>query len=230
MILGIGTAVVYVLCAGVFFTARIRKNSRAKRFFYAAHKPLGNMLLLLALVHLAFAVRLFRQRPVWIFITGIGMLLCAAAAKATGAAKKNRKAAVLLHRLSACIMAALLTAHIAFCVTGLQEYKSEIAAVSVGTVALSEVADGTYEGDCDVGYIYAKVRVRVAGGRIETIDLLEHRNERGAAGEGVIGRILEEQRADVDAVSGATNSSRAIEKAVENALESGIPGWPEKTN
>ena len=69
-----------------------------------------------------------------------------------------------------------------------------------------------------MGYIYAKVRVAVKGGEIASIDLLEHRNERGAAGEGVLERIVSEQNVGVDAVSSATNSSRVIEKAVENAL------------
>jgi len=50
------------------------------------------------------------------------------------------------------------------------------------------------------------------------IDLLEHRNERGAAGEGVLERMLDAETTAVDAVSGATNSSRVIQRAVEDAL------------
>ena len=34
----------------------------------------------------------------------------------------------------------------------------------------------------------------------------------------VIDRILDQQRLDVDAISGATNSSKVIKKAVENAI------------
>ena len=100
-----------------------------------------------------------------------------------------------------------------FAVTGLS-----VAAVPSAVWDDSALADGTYEGDCDVGYIYARVRVTIADGKIASVDLLEHRNERGAAGEGVLERIVAEQRVGVDAVSGATNSSRVIEKAVANAL------------
>ena len=35
-------------------------------------------------------------------------------------------------------------------------------------------------------------------------------------------KIIEEQKIDVDAVSGATNSSTVIKKAVENALKGGL--------
>ena len=81
--------------------------------------------------------------------------------------------------------------------------------------------DGDYSGECDVGYIYAKVDVSVSDGIIENIELIEHRNERGAAGEGVIDEILAKQSVEVDAISGATNSSRVIMKAVENAFSGG---------
>ena len=50
------------------------------------------------------------------------------------------------------------------------------------------------------------------------IIMLEHKQERGKAAEAVISDMLAEQKIDVDAVSGATNSSTVIKKAVENAL------------
>ena len=125
-----------------------------------------------------------------------------------------------MHRIAALCMALMLAAHVVFCITSFSEYKREVAAISISQTDISALADGIYEGDCDVGYIYAKVRVTVIDGRIIAIDLLEHRNERGAAGEGVLERIVSEQNVGVDAVSSATNSSRVIEKAVENALKS----------
>ena len=61
----------------------------------------------------------------------------------------------------------------------------------------------------------------VEDGRIDNIELLEHRNERGKNAEGIIPRIIEAQKVDVEAVSGATNSSTVIKKAVEKALVQG---------
>ncbi len=80
------------------------------------------------------------------------------------------------------------------------------------------VTDGVYVGEYDVDFVYAKVEVTVQNGVITKIDILEHKNGRGKPAEIVADRIIEEQKIDVDAVSGATNSSVVIKKAVENAL------------
>ena len=53
---------------------------------------------------------------------------------------------------------------------------------------------------------------------LSDIHILEHENERGQAAEVIIDKIVSEQRIDVDAVSGATNSSTVLKKAVESAL------------
>ena len=89
-------------------------------------------------------------------------------------------------------------------------------------INISDVSDGVYIGEYDVNFIYAKVEVRVQNGEITDIIILEHRHEHGKAAETVINEIVDEQRIDVDAVSGATNSSIVIKKAVENALKSGL--------
>ena len=89
-------------------------------------------------------------------------------------------------------------------------------------INISDVSDGVYIGEYDVNFIYVKVEVTVQNGEITDIIILEHRHEHGKAAETVINEIVDEQRIDVDAVSGATNSSIVIKKAVENALKSGL--------
>ena len=54
------------------------------------------------------------------------------------------------------------------------------------------------------------MEVTVQDGVITNIDILEHKNGRGKSAEVVADRIMEEQKIDVDAVSGATNSSVVI--------------------
>jgi len=66
------------------------------------------------------------------------------------------------------------------------------------------------------------VEVTVYGGRITEIKILEHKTERGQAAEAVIDQIISKQKVDVDAVSGATNSSMVLKKAVENALRAAL--------
>lgn len=99
------------------------------------------------------------------------------------------------------------------------DYKKAVKETAFCNVDISNVLDGVYVGEYDVDFIYAKVEVTVQDGVITNIDILEHKNGRGKPAEIVAGRIMEEQKIDVDAVSGATNSSTVIKKAVENALK-----------
>lgn len=100
-------------------------------------------------------------------------------------------------------------------------YKRSVREISIEEISLSNVPNGVYVGECDVDMIYAKVEVAVHNGAIAGIRILEHKNERGQAAEAVVERIVSEQKIDVDAVSGATNSSVVLKKAVENALKNG---------
>lgn len=97
-------------------------------------------------------------------------------------------------------------------------YRKSVAEISISDVDIGGIPDGDYEGACDVGFIRAKVSVSVKNGRITDLRLLEHKNDRGAPAEKLVGDILSEQTLGVDTVAGATNSSKVIIKAVENAL------------
>ena len=102
------------------------------------------------------------------------------------------------------------------------DYKRAVGETTFDEIDIADVSDGIYIGEYDVNFIYAKVEVTVEDGEIVSINILEHRHERGKAAETVIEKIIEEQKIDVDAVSGATNSSTVIKKAVENALKGGL--------
>ena len=81
--------------------------------------------------------------------------------------------------------------------------------------------DGVYEG---VGEGFGgpiKVKVEVAGGKIASIELLEHSETPGIGDTGaqaVIDSIIADQKTDVDVSSGATFSSNGVMEAVKNAL------------
>lgn len=98
------------------------------------------------------------------------------------------------------------------------DYKRAVKETTFRNLDISDVPDGVYAGGYDVDFVYAKVEVTVQNGVITEIDILEHKNGRGSRAEVIADRIVEEQKIDVDAVSGATNSSIVIKKAVENAL------------
>lgn len=98
-------------------------------------------------------------------------------------------------------------------------YQETVKSMTFTEIDLSKIPDGIYEGECDVNYIYAKVKVTIKDSKIHQIQLIEHKNQRGTSAVGIIDAILEEQKIDVNTISGATNSSKVIKKAVENALK-----------
>ena len=88
-----------------------------------------------------------------------------------------------------------------------------------GPIVPNSLRDGIYDGEGRDGPVKVKAKVTVENQRISNIELLEHRTWKGKAAENVIpARIIAEQTTKVDAVSGATVSSRAIMNAVEAAV------------
>ncbi len=80
--------------------------------------------------------------------------------------------------------------------------------------------DGIYKGSYWGWPNRAVVSVTIAEGKIKNIDVLKHQAWRGGIAEGpVVESIIATQSTSVDAVSGATNSSRVIMNAVQNAIE-----------
>ena len=102
------------------------------------------------------------------------------------------------------------------------DYKAKVAALTFDEIDLTKVEDGIYEGQCDTGVVRARVQVTVRNHRLESIDLLEHENGRGTPAEAILSQMVQKQTTAVDAVSGATCSSKVIRKAVENAITAGF--------
>ena len=84
---------------------------------------------------------------------------------------------------------------------------------------LSNIQDGNYIGEYTITPVFVKVEVSVSNHRITNITVLQHDNGLGSMAENIVNDVVEEQSLDIDAVSGATVSSKCILKAVENAIE-----------
>lgn len=89
------------------------------------------------------------------------------------------------------------------------------------TIDLAKVPDGTYEGSADGLMGPIRVSVTVAGGKIVSVTILSQ-NETPSIASGALQNIpkaiVAQQKIDVDAVSGATFTSKGIIQAVKNAL------------
>jgi uncharacterized protein with FMN-binding domain len=121
---------------------------------------------------------------------------------------KNLKGVALGSALLVCVVIALSS-----CVN--------LSSIVVTMPDLTAIEDGSYTGQYTVGPVFAKVSVGVAAGRITSFTILEHRTGKGQAAEVLASRVVEKQTLDLDAVSGATYSSKAILKAGQAALEGG---------
>jgi uncharacterized protein with FMN-binding domain len=91
--------------------------------------------------------------------------------------------------------------------------------IAIGNPDLSNVADGTYRGKSRVGPVRVTLDVTIRSGAIKSIDLIQHFNGLGKKAESIIPQVIEKQTLEVDVVSGATGSSKAILKAIETALQ-----------
>ena len=101
------------------------------------------------------------------------------------------------------------------------KYKKIISGVEITTPDLAKIQDGTYTGDFDAILVSADVDVMVKDHKITEIRINKHDNGRGKKAEAITDQVIAKQSLAVDTVSGATNSSKVILKAIENALEKG---------
>lgn len=99
-----------------------------------------------------------------------------------------------------------------------QKFDASMEQLQIHEVDLSAVGDGTYTGEVDTGVIQVMVEVVVQDHKMVGIDLIKHKNGQGDAASSITNQMVEEQKILVDAVSGATLSSKVIQKAVEIAL------------
>ena len=104
----------------------------------------------------------------------------------------------------------------------IRDYKAKVEALTFADINLNTVADGVYTGECATGVVNVRAAVTVKGHSMTDITLIRHDNGRGAPAEAILNRMLQAQTTAVDAVSGATCSSKVIRKAVENALAQGV--------
>ena len=100
----------------------------------------------------------------------------------------------------------------------ISNYKEKVNNIVIQEVKLDNKKDGKYIGEFDADVISAKVEVEIKNKKISNINIIEHKNERGTPAEVIPKKVVEAQSLKVDAISGATNSSKVILKAIENAL------------
>lgn len=125
--------------------------------------------------------------------------------------KKNRKIIIF----AICILFILVTLLFVLMNNSVKKAKY----LSITTPNLTNISDGEYIGEYSITPVHVKVNVTVINHEIASIEILEHDNGLGSSAENIINNIVNTQSLEVDAISGATVSSKCILKAVENAID-----------
>lgn len=198
------------------------KINAAERVFDKIDIPCSILLIVVIVIHCITTIKVWDTRNVTVLVSGFlaaGMIIVLVAGYFLKAGLRERWK--VLYRRCVLFLTLIVAGHLALFAADFASYKKNISAIEIAGIDADRLKDGLYEGEYDAGYIYAKVRVAVENGRIKDIKILEHDHERGKAAEAIIDRIIEQQSTRVDAVTGATNSSLVIVKAIENALGKG---------
>lgn len=105
----------------------------------------------------------------------------------------------------------------------LSKEQNEAKNLPLDAVDFSKLNDGTYIGEYEGGmykWRANKVQVTVTSGKVTEIKILEHKEKRPPEFTGKLyDRVIKEQSLQVDTISGATLTSKAYLKVVENALK-----------
>ena len=102
--------------------------------------------------------------------------------------------------------------------------QAELRRLTVNEVELTKVGDGTFHGDFSYHDFTYEVEVVVVEHEITQIAVLKNieDDEYAKSAEGVVDYVLKEQSLKVGTVTGATITSKALLKAIENALNKGL--------
>ena len=96
---------------------------------------------------------------------------------------------------------------------------NEFKNLSIEHVDVSGIENGIYSGEYTYLKFTYKVAVHINEHKITKIDIINNRSSsQSKMAEEIAANIVAEQRNDVDVISGATTTSKALLKAIENAL------------
>lgn len=219
--MGIILGFICLLCCCILLAKMLTRKfnwETADKIMMRLHKPASAGLALFCPLHIIFAASVFRTRHLSIVLSGVSIAILTILIVGLCHILKDKRQKLRWHRILSIVLFLGILGHLSSNYWDFNRYQDKINNIQVQDVDISQVTDGKYIGTCDTGYIFAEVEVTVEKGRLSDIAITEHRNEKGKAAEKIVDSIITRQQVNVDTVSGATNSSLVIEKAVENAL------------
>lgn len=120
--------------------------------------------------------------------------------------------------LTAVAVAAILAVAGSIALRRVENSLEALTTAEIPRVDLQQTEDGRYTGTYSAFPVSATVEVTVRDHAITGIRLVEHKNGKGQAAESIPEEVVRVQSLEVDAVSGATYSSKVILLAIADAL------------
>ena len=220
--MGIITGYICLICVVLLLMKFVSKRLHLTKLnskLMKIHKFVAGGFLVVGLIHFCIVLKVFFTRNMIVNISGIIAILAGIALTITCHVMKDKKREIHFHRAFSAIIGIMVIVHVVSYFVDFINYQTAIKSVKVEDVNLDNISDGEYIGEYDAGYIYAKVKVYINNHKIENVEIMKHMHERGIKAEAVTNTIVEKQKIDVDAVSGATYSSKVIKQACFNALK-----------
>jgi uncharacterized protein with FMN-binding domain len=122
------------------------------------------------------------------------------------------------------ILIAVSLAAYLFIIKPQQKSLEKVRAMDIQAIEGTMVEDGTYRGDFEYSNTGVSVLVTVAHHQITQIEILKGGiNEYGLRAESIVDSVVQANSTDVDVITGSTTTSKALLKAIENALKKGYP-------
>lgn len=112
----------------------------------------------------------------------------------------------------------VITAGIVYFVIQMEENLDYLMMTEIEEIDLSTIQDGHYIGEYDRLPLHVIVDVEISSHVITDITIVKHANGQGEAAEDIVEDVLLAQDLEVDAIAGATYSSKAILLAISDAL------------
>ncbi|MBC2582154.1 FMN-binding protein [Clostridium sp. DJ247] len=92
----------------------------------------------------------------------------------------------------------------------------------INNVDLRQLSDGTYDGKYESGRWSNELMVTIKDNKISKIDMVKDVTiPKSGVSDELFNKVVKKQNTDVDVVSGATVTSKAYLKAIEDALKKG---------
>jgi uncharacterized protein with FMN-binding domain len=116
------------------------------------------------------------------------------------------------------VIIASLTAFGIYMINKINQEMEVLTISEIPEINLVQIDDGTYSGSFKSLLIKVQVEVTIQNHVITDIIILEHQNGQGDDADVIIDDVLLEQSINIDFISGATYSSKAILLAIGDAL------------